>query len=162
MLFGSRPAALGIAEDTLEFALSAAADTHPNEYMGVMRGTPARELGVDEDGDIVTDVVFAPGTTSSPVQATMRSDLLPNDSHNVGSVHSHPNGVLRPSNQDVQTFGKGRAHIIIGAPYERDDWAAFDRKGEPRDFDVYDVSLPDPEEFFDFDQADIDAELEDR
>jgi len=40
------------------------------------------------------------------------------------------------------------------------DAKAFDRKGEPRDLDVLDVSLPEGESFFDFTQADIDAELD--
>jgi hypothetical protein len=66
--------------------------------------------------------------------------------------------VLRPSAADLATFGKGSVHIIIGYPYRRDDWQAFDREGEPRDLPVLDVDIPD-DQFFDFTQADIDAEL---
>lgn len=159
MLFRSRPSVLGIAEDTLEFALEAAEDAHPNEYLGVFRGTPAEELGLDADGDVITDVLFIPKTTSSPVQATLQSDLVPNDRHTVGTVHSHPNGVLAPSDQDRQMFGRWPVHVILGAPYERDCWRAFDREGEPRDLDVLDVDVPEDEEFFDFTQEDIDEEL---
>lgn len=161
MAFGSRPV-LGIAAETLDFALEAAEDSHPNEYLGVLRGTPAAEydLDGDGDGDLITDVLFIPKTTSSPVQATLQSDLVPNDSHTVGTIHSHPNGVLRPSDADRQMFGRGSVHVILGAPYERDCWRAFDREGEPTTLDVYDVALPAPEDFFDFTQADIDAELE--
>ncbi|GAA0297603.1 Mov34/MPN/PAD-1 family protein [Halarchaeum salinum] len=159
MAFRSRPV-VGIAGETLDFALEAAEDSHPNEYLGVLRGTPAAEYDLSGDGDLITDVLFIPKTTSSPVQATLQSDLVPNDSHTVGTIHSHPNGVLRPSDQDRQMFTKGNVHIILGAPYERDCWRAFDREGEPTTLDVYDVTLPDPEDFFDFTQADIDAELE--
>jgi proteasome lid subunit RPN8/RPN11 len=77
-----------------------------------------------------------------------------------GSVHSHPNGVLRPSDADLQTFNKGKVHIIVGAPYGKTDWKAFDQEGDPRKLDVLDIDLPE-EEFFDFTQADIDAELRD-
>jgi proteasome lid subunit RPN8/RPN11 len=150
---------VAIAADALDFALSASEDAHPNEYMGLLRGEDARELGLDRDGTVVTDVLVIPGTTSSPVSATVRSDLIPTGSNSVGSVHSHPNGVLRPSDQDLQTFGRGKVHIIIGAPYGRHDWKAFDREGEPRDLDVVDVELPE-DAFFDFTQADIDAELD--
>ena len=149
---------LGIADDALEFALEASEDAHPNEYMGLLRGEDARKLGLDRDGTVITDVLVIPGTESNPVSATVKTSMVPNDMRAAGSVHSHPNGVLRPSDADLATFGKGSVHIIIGYPYRRTDWQAFDRKGEPRDLDVLDVELPE-DSFFDFTQADIDAEL---
>ncbi|MFB6171347.1 MAG: Mov34/MPN/PAD-1 family protein [Haloarculaceae archaeon] len=157
-LFRSREV-IGIAADTLQFAREAAEDTHPNEYMGLLRGQAAQSLGLDRDGIVVTDVLVIPGTESSPVSASLRSDLVPNDNRAAGSIHSHPSGVIRPSNADLATFGKGDVHIILGAPYGPDDWRAFDREGAPRDLPVLDVDLPD-EEFFDFTQADIDRELQ--
>ncbi|EMA52135.1 Mov34/MPN/PAD-1 family protein [Halococcus thailandensis] len=157
-LFRSREL-LGIAADTLEFARSAAAETHPNEYMGLLRSQPADELDLDDAGSVITDVLVIPATESNPVSATVKTSLVPNDMRAAGSIHSHPNGVLRPSTEDRATFGKGDAHIILGAPYGPDDWRAFDREGDERDLPVLDVSLPDPEEFFDFTQADIDEEL---
>ncbi|WP_435318055.1 Mov34/MPN/PAD-1 family protein [Haloarchaeobius sp. TZWSO28] len=159
--FFKRKAVVGIARDTIEFALEAAEDTHPNEYMGMLRGTDASKLGLDRDGYVVTDVLVIPGTTSNPVSATLDSNMIPNDMRALGSIHSHPNGVLRPSDADIATFGQGTAHIIMGAPYRSRDWRAFDQQGEPRDLPVLDVDLPDPESFFDFTQADIDAELRD-
>lgn len=150
---------LGIAAETLDFARSAAEETHPNEYMGLLRGEDARELGLDDSGTVITDVLVIPATESNPVSATVKTSLVPNDMRAVGSIHSHPNGVLRPSTADRATFGKGEVHIILGAPYGPDDWRVFDRNGEERDLSVLDVSLPDDEEFFDFTQADIDEEL---
>jgi len=149
---------LGIAESALEFALAASEESHPNEYMGMLRGEDASKLGLDENGTVLTDVLVIPGTESNPVSATVKTNMVPNDLRAAGSVHSHPNGVLRPSDADLATFGKGKVHIIIGAPYGWDDWQAFDRDGEPVDLRVLDVDPPE-EAFFDFDQADIDAEL---
>jgi len=149
---------LGIAESALEFALAASEESHPNEYMGMLRGEDASKLGLDEDGTVLTDVLVIPGTESNPVSATVKTNMIPNDMRAAGSVHSHPNGVLRPSDEDLQTFGRGKVHIIVGAPYGRDDWQAFDRDGDPVDLRVLDVDPPE-ETFFDFDQADIDAEL---
>ncbi|SFR94106.1 Proteasome lid subunit RPN8/RPN11, contains Jab1/MPN metalloenzyme (JAMM) motif [Halomicrobium zhouii] len=149
---------LGIAESALEFALAASEESHPNEYMGMLRGEDASKLGLDEDGTVLTDVLVIPGTESNPVSATVKTNMVPNDLRAAGSVHSHPNGVLRPSDADLATFGKGKVHIIVGAPYGWDDWQAFDRDGEPIDLRVLDVDPPE-EAFFDFDQADIDAEL---
>jgi proteasome lid subunit RPN8/RPN11 len=107
----------------------------------------------------VTDVLVVPATESNPVSATVKTSLIPNDMRAAGSIHSHPNGVLRPSDADLATFGKGDVHIILGAPYRDHDWQAFDREGKRRDLPVLDVDLPDDEDFFDFTQADIDEEL---
>ncbi len=150
---------LGIAEETLEFALESSQATHPNEYMGFLRGTDAETLGLDRDGLIITDVLVVPGTESNSVSATVRTSTIPNDVKALGSVHSHPNGVIRPSQADLETFGRGSVHIIIGAPYRRGDWQAFDSQGHRTHLDVIDVELPDSDEFFDFTQADIDEEL---
>ncbi|MCU4719087.1 Mov34/MPN/PAD-1 family protein [Halapricum hydrolyticum] len=149
---------IGIAESALTFALEASRDSHPNEYMGLLRGEDARKLGLEESGTVLTDVLIIPGTESNPVSATVKTSMIPNDMRAAGSVHSHPNGVLRPSDADLATFTKGDVHIIVGAPYERDDWQAFDREGEPIDLPVLDVDPPE-EEFFDFTQEDIDREL---
>ena len=150
---------IGIAGETLSFILEAAEDTHPNEYMGMLRGQSADTFGLDEDGLLITDILVIPGTESGPTSATVKSWMVPNDTASVGSVHSHPNGVLRPSDEDLATFGRGEVHMIIGAPYGWNDWQAFDSDGKKRDLAVYDVELPDAETFFHFDQADIDDEL---
>ncbi|MFD1645056.1 Mov34/MPN/PAD-1 family protein [Haloarchaeobius litoreus] len=157
--FFQRQGVVGIARDTIEFALESAEDTHPNEYMGMLRGTPAKHLDMDQRGYVITDILVIPGTRSNPVSATVDSNMIPNDMRSLGSIHSHPNGVLRPSDEDLGTFTSGTVHIIMGAPYGRNDWRAFDQHGEYRDLPVLDVDLEDHEEFFDFTQADIDAEL---
>jgi proteasome lid subunit RPN8/RPN11 len=160
MVFGGRPTVHGIARDALEFAMEAAEDSHPDEYLGLLRATPATEFGVEDDGYVVTDVLIVPGTETNPVSATFGSSQVPNDMRNVGSVHSHPNGVLQPSDADRSMFGRGQVHVILGYPYGPNSWRAFDSEGEPRDLAVFDVDLEDDEEFFDFTQEDIDEELE--
>jgi len=149
---------VGVAEAALEFALEASEDAHPDEYMGLLRGEDARKVGLDRDGTVLTDVLVIPGTVSDPMSATVDENMVPNDRRAAGSIHSHPNGVLRPSDADLGTFGRGRVHVIVGAPYGWTDWRAFDQGGNPIDLDVVDVDLPE-EEFFDFTQADIDEEL---
>jgi len=149
---------LGIARETMEFILEASEETHPNEYMGFLRADDARKLDLDREGHVITDVLVIPGTESNPVSASVRSHMKPNDMRSVGSVHSHPNGVLRPSAADLATFGQGEVHIIVGAPYGWGDWKAFDNDGRPRTLDVLDVEVPD-QHFFDFTQEDIDREL---
>ena len=149
---------VGIADDAIQLALQASEDAHPSEYMGQLRGQDARKVGLDREGTVITDVLLAPGTKTTPTSAEFNPSYMPNDLDSVGSVHSHPNGVLRPSDADLATFSRGRIHIIVGAPYGRGDWRAFDREGKPTDIDVVSVDVPD-EQFFDFTQADIDREL---
>ena len=103
-------------------------------------------------------MLLAPGTKTNPVSAEFNPSYMPNELRSVGSIHSHPNGVLRPSDADLATFQRGDVHVIVGAPYGRADWQAFDRGGEPTDLPVLDVALPD-DQFFDVTQADIDREL---
>ncbi|MFB6298295.1 MAG: Mov34/MPN/PAD-1 family protein [Salinirussus sp.] len=149
---------VGIAAGALEFALAAARDAHPDEYMGLLRGEAASRVGLERSGTVLTDVLVIPGTETNPVSATVDTNMVPNDTRAAGSIHSHPNGVLRPSDADLATFGRNDVHVIMGAPYGAEDWQAFDREGEPIDLPVVDVPLPE-EEFFDFTQADIDREL---
>jgi proteasome lid subunit RPN8/RPN11 len=150
---------IGIAESALQFALEASRDSHPDEYMGLLRGEDARKLGLDRDGTVLSDVLIIPGTESNSVSATVKTNMVPNDPNAAGSIHSHPNGVLRPSDADLAAFGRNDIHIIVGAPYERGDWQAFDTEGQPVDLDVLEVEPPE-DRFFHFDQSDIDRELQ--
>ena len=146
---------LGIAESALEFARRASEEAHPHEYMGMLRGERASKVGLDESGTVLTEVLVIPGTESNPVSATVKTNQIPNDINAAGSIHSHPNGVLKPSDADLATFSRNEVHIIIGAPYGPDDWQAFDSSGEPIELPVLDVDPP-SEEFFDFTQEDLD------
>ncbi len=150
---------IGIAESALEFARAASEDAHPDEYMGMLRGEAASAVGLDRSGTVLTDVLVIPGTESNPVSATVKTNMVPNDLRAAGSIHSHPNGVLRPSDADLATFTRNDIHIILGAPYGPEDWQAFDRDGEPIELPVLETDPPE-EEFFDFTQADLDRRLE--
>ncbi|MFP4631908.1 MAG: Mov34/MPN/PAD-1 family protein [Halobacteriota archaeon] len=147
MLFRSS-SVVGIARDTLEFALNASRDTHPREFMGVLATTSSKKLDVrgrlDEDGDVITDVMVIPGSKSGEVMATIREDMIPTGLGGVGTVHSHPSGSTRPSDEDLRTFSKkGRRHIIVGYPYDERSWTCYDREGDVVDLPVLDVEFED-------------------
>ncbi|QLC50058.1 Mov34/MPN/PAD-1 family protein [Methanolobus zinderi] len=123
----------GIARETLDFILEVSRSTYPNEFAGLLEA---------KDG-IITDVLFLPGTESSESNAVLKLFMMPNISA-VGSVHSHPSSVIRPSKADLRLFSKtGTRHIITGHPYKSKNWKCYDGSGEIVDLPVLDVELQD-------------------
>jgi proteasome lid subunit RPN8/RPN11 len=102
-------------------------ENHPNEFVGLIR---------EQDG-IMEELNLLPGTIGRGDSASLLYDMMPLDTHLAGSAHSHPNGVLRPSDADINFFPRtGRYHLIIGFPYRKDDWRCFTADGEPCTMDV--------------------------
>jgi proteasome lid subunit RPN8/RPN11 len=110
----------GIRKDLLSLLLQVGRERHPFEYAGLLR---------EKDG-IIEELNLLPGTASSEHSASLFLDMMPLDTHIAGSVHSHPNGVLAPSDADLSFFPRtGRYHFIIGFPYEEGNWACFEANG---------------------------------
>ncbi|WP_342304851.1 Mov34/MPN/PAD-1 family protein [Methanolobus sp. ZRKC5] len=125
----------GIAKETLNFALEVSKSTYPNEFAGLLQV---------KDG-IITDILFLPGTESSEINAVLKLFMMPNISA-VGSVHSHPSSVIRPSKADLRLFSKtGNHHIIVGHPFGPENWKCFNGSGEEIILDVLDVEIEDDE-----------------
>jgi len=111
----------GIRKETLRLLLQMGRDAHPNEFIAVL---------TERDG-VIDEVNLLPGTVSNEDSAHIFYDMMPLSTHVSGSCHSHPNGVLRPSNTDIQFFPRtGRFHFIIGYPYRENDWRCFTPDGE--------------------------------
>jgi len=116
----------GIARETLKFIMEVSKSSYPNEFAGLLQA---------ENG-IITEVLFLPGTESGETSAMLRLFMMPNIS-TVGSVHSHPGGMIKPSTADLQMFGKtGHYHIIVGYPYDLQSWKCFNAQGEERELQV--------------------------
>ena len=128
-----RKKVLGIAKDTLKFILEASRSSAPLEFAGLLQ----------VDDDIITEVLILPGTESSRMNALVRLYMLPN-MQVAGSVHSHPSGVLRPSEPDILFFSRtGDYHIIVGPPFDERSWACYNAAGERRALPVLDVQFDD-------------------
>lgn len=152
-LFRSSPI-LGIADETLEFVLETCADTHPKEFMGLLRAEEASSSNLHfrgrapGKGRVITDVLVIPGTKSGEAMATLRSDMVPANVGGVGTVHSHPSGSTRPSDEDLQTFSrKGKRHVIVANPYDRDSWECYNSKGEAVELEVLNVEFDEGDPF---------------
>jgi proteasome lid subunit RPN8/RPN11 len=117
----------GIRQELLSLLLELGRDSHPNEFVALLR---------ERDG-IIEELDMLPGTITGEDSASLFFDMMPLDTHLAGSAHSHPNGVLRPSNADINFFPRsGRYHLIIGYPYGESDWRCFTADGNPQNMDV--------------------------
>lgn len=117
----------GIRLALLDLLLELGRESHPREFAGVLR----------EEGGIISEFTLLPGTVTGSGSATLFLDMMPLDTHVAGSVHSHPNGVLSPSQADLSFFPRtGRYHLIVGYPYSRDSWRCFRADGSPASLEV--------------------------
>ena len=119
----------GIAEDLLQGLLATAREvdaSHGRELVAVLR---------EEDG-VIREFTFLP-FESTHESASLHFELMPLDTHIAGSAHSHPSGVLTPSNADLRFFPTvGRYHLILGPPYDRRSWRCFTADGKPYPLEV--------------------------
>jgi proteasome lid subunit RPN8/RPN11 len=112
----------GIKKELLMLLLHLGRDSHPNEFVALLR----------EKEGVIAELDMVPGTVTGEDSASVLFDMMPLDTHLAGSVHSHPNGVLKPSDADLHFFPRaGRFHLIIGHPYRHADWQCFTADGKP-------------------------------
>jgi len=110
-----------ISRRTLRMILEASRDIYPREFGAILRA---------EEG-VITELLLLPGTVSGERHAIFQLQMLPADFSVVGTVHSHPSGETRPSDEDLHLFSKfGGVHVIAGHPYDEDSWAAWTYAGE--------------------------------
>jgi proteasome lid subunit RPN8/RPN11 len=117
----------GIRKNLLELLLELGREHHPSEYVALLR---------EKDG-IINEVDLLPGTIGREDSASLYLDMMPLDTHITGSAHSHPNGVLRPSDADISFFPRtGRYHFIVGYPYQENNWRCFKSDGTSKQIEV--------------------------
>ncbi|MFH1448187.1 MAG: Mov34/MPN/PAD-1 family protein [Candidatus Micrarchaeota archaeon] len=119
-----------IKREALEFALHAAQNTYPDEFIGLLRD--------NEQGEI-THVLVLPRSVYGKGYSSIDFTMIPMFSHACGSVHSHPAPSNRPSRGDRMFFSKlGRVHIILAYPYREQDAMAYDQNGEALGLEIVD------------------------
>ncbi len=116
-----------VRRDLLDLLLGMGRESHPREFAGILIA----------EGGVISEVHLLPGTVGNRDSASVLLDMMPLDSRMAGSVHSHPNGVIHPSDADLSFFPRtGRCHIIVGFPYGPGDWRVFRTDGKPLDLEV--------------------------
>jgi proteasome lid subunit RPN8/RPN11 len=116
-----------IQRKCLDIILEGAKSIYPNEFGGLLR--------VDtQEKHTITEVILLPGTISGGSQAIFKLHMLPIDFSIVGTVHSHPSGIPRPSQADLDLFDKyGKIHIIVATPFTETSWKAYNYLGNEID-----------------------------
>jgi proteasome lid subunit RPN8/RPN11 len=119
-----------ITRKCLQLILESSKSVYPKEFGGLLRVDSVSK-------DTITEIVLLPGTISGNSHAIFQLHMLPIDFSIVGTVHSHPSPVPRPSEADLHLFEKfGRVHIIVANPYDEYSWRAYDFRGNKINIDV--------------------------
>ena len=119
-----------IGKAALEFALGVSRELYPREFMGLLRGK----------GDEISEILVLPASLWGEGFAQIHDMHVPMDKSIIGSIHSHPSGSNRPSDQDLVEFGRsGKIHLILKHPYRSiGDVACFATDGKRLDITVWD------------------------
>lgn len=128
-LFGKKikkdsPKQWKITHKCLSLIFESSKSNYPQEFGALLR--------VDRiDKNTIIEVILLPGTISGDSHAIFHLHMLPVDYSVVGTVHSHPSSIVRPSNADLDLFNRfGKIHIIVGiSPFGEVSWQAYDYMG---------------------------------
>jgi proteasome lid subunit RPN8/RPN11 len=120
----SSNASVVVREELLQAVFEGARRLYPREIILLLRGKKKKNL-VE-----VSEVVVPPMATHGLGFAHIPIHMLPMDFSVVGTVHSHPSGILTPSHTDLNhVFGV--VLMIIGPPFvDERNVAVYNRSGE--------------------------------
>ncbi len=128
------PLKIYFCENVLYSLLSYARDMHPREIFLLLRGKRFR------DGFLIYEFLFPPLTTLGKGFVSFNPSMIPIDLTIIGSLHSHPSGILEPSVEDYSGM-YGVIMVIIAYPYNGVDCiAVFDKDGRHVHFEVVESS----------------------
>jgi len=116
-----------IEKDTLVLLLEMGKSSYPNEYMVL--------LGAN-DG-VIDELYPIAGSRGGKDASYILMDMIPLGMSFIGTAHSHPSGIIAPSNADYSSFAEmGDVHIIVGQPFDENGWRAFNREGHPIQLEI--------------------------
>jgi proteasome lid subunit RPN8/RPN11 len=113
-----------ITRKCLDLIFESSKSNYPQEFGALLRVNRV-------DKNTIIEVLLLPGTISGDSHAIFQLHMLPIDYSIVGTVHSHPSSIARPSDADLDLFNHfGKIHIIVGVlPYGNISWRAYDYLG---------------------------------
>ena len=118
-----------IKRKLVETITEASRNVYPEEFIGLLRK--------NRKGDVAT-LLLIPLSTFGNRFSSIRTDMLPMNLGDCGSVHSHPSGDARPSAMDLRFFQKGEVNLIIGYPYNETTIRAYGNDGKSLAIEIVD------------------------
>jgi len=116
--------AVAIPREILAMVLESARALYPKETIFLLRGKAI------ENTLNISELLIPPAATYGRGFSTFPLHMLPMDFSIVGTVHSHPSGVLAPSSADLNN-SMGKVIIIVAFPYQgEENVAAYNRDGK--------------------------------
>jgi proteasome lid subunit RPN8/RPN11 len=113
-----------IKREILDHIFQNAAAAHPREMILLLRGK------ISKNQATITDLLIPPLATHGRGFSGFQRYMLPMDFSIIGTVHSHPSGVTKPSLADLH-HSFGRIITIVGFPYKDEtNVAVFDHSSE--------------------------------
>ncbi|HIG99013.1 MAG TPA: hypothetical protein HA258_00385 [Thermoplasmata archaeon] len=125
------PRSWKITRKCLDLIVESSKSNYPQEFGALLR--------VDRvDKNKIIEVVLLPGTISGDSHAIFHLHMLPIDYSVVGTVHSHPSSIARPSDADLDLFSHfGKIHLIVGVTmYGNISWKAYDYTGRETSVEI--------------------------
>ena len=108
----------------LDAILDNARALHPQETILLLRGKAKRNRFE------ISDLVIPPLATRGRGFSSFPAYMLPMDFSLIGSVHSHPSGVLKPSLEDLN-HSFGRIIMIVAYPFAgTENVAVYNHSGD--------------------------------
>ena len=105
---------------------------HPREGILLLRGA------INKSEASVREVVIPPFAIRGYGYSAFPLHTLPIDLSIMGTVHSHPSGILQPSIEDLNHF-YGRIMVITAYPYNSEEHIAiYNRNGKLLEYKIVD------------------------
>jgi proteasome lid subunit RPN8/RPN11 len=125
-----KPSSVVIDEEALGFLFAYARGAYPREAIVALKG------GFRRNGEVEVNECVLPMKRVEGHGFSTWAFMGVADSKTVGIGHSHPSGVIRPSNEDLLNFF-GKILLIVGPPYSSEQNAGFfNKQGEKIPFSV--------------------------
>ena len=113
-----------VGEELLQAVFKGARRLYPREIVLLLRGEKKKNLVK------ISEVVVPPLATYGSGFANIPLHMLPMDFSVIGTVHSHPSGILTPSDADLNHIF-GIVLMIVGFPFmDERNVAVYNRSGE--------------------------------
>ena len=130
---------LAITRNALESALQGARETHPHEFICLLRGDKVKGKSKDAGEEwLISEVIIPPFSIYDRTSSSYSPWFIPANSSEIASFHSHPSpNTAYPSGQDLRHFSQSQKfHFIACYPYRAQDANAFDSTGKRIEFEI--------------------------